>query len=68
MFISRHTFYEKHTGEKHEAVITYDFSNKYQVTLDGEFYSNHESNRQAIDEVIDIRKLHDHDWTVICPV
>ena len=56
--ISIHTqrFYERFTGTPHDITVTFDYPGRkvYEVRLDGEFYSNHESKREAFDEIVDI--------------
>lgn len=64
-------FYEKYTGEKHEIAVTFGWISPvsrgtYRVTVDDEFYSNHDSRGQAFDEVADIIKV--NNWTSICPI
>ena len=69
--IQTQRFYERHTGDAHEVTITFGGISPvsrgyYKVSVDGEFYSNHDSKRQAYDEVVDIIKT--NRWSPICPI
>lgn len=64
-------FYERHTGEEHEVTIMFGGINpvsngRYQVRVDGEFYSDHRSKLHAFDEVVDIIKI--NNWSPIRPI
>ncbi|MBQ6679510.1 MAG: hypothetical protein IJM76_05750 [Lachnospiraceae bacterium] len=64
-------FYEKYTGAPHEVTVTFGHVSIvshgwYDVRVDGEFWSNHDSKAQAFEEVVDIIKT--NGWSPICPV
>lgn len=69
--IRTQNFYEKYTGEKHEVAINFRWFNsvsngRYEVRVDGEFYSTAEHQAQAFDEVVDIIKI--NNWSPIIPI
>lgn len=69
--IQTQLFYEKYTGAEHEVTINFGWisaasKGHYEVRVDGEFYSNHDSKRQAFDEVVDIIKY--NNWTPLKPI
>ena len=69
--IHHQNFYEKYTGIKHEVAINFGWINPsshgyYEVRVDDEFYSNHDSKNQAFDEVVDIIKY--NNWSPLKPV
>ena len=69
--IQTQTFYERHTGEKHEVTIDFGWINPvsnghYEVRVDDEFYATAEHKAQAFDEVVDI--IRTNNWTPICPI
>ena len=68
--IQTQSFYEKHTGDKHEVTIMFGHISpvsrgRYEVQVDGGFYSDHDSKRQAFDEIVDIIKV--NNWTPLKP-
>lgn len=68
--IQTQSFWEKHTGERHEVTIMFGHINllssgKYDVRVDGEFYSDHDSRAQALEEISGIVKL--NNWSPIKP-
>ena len=69
--IQTQKFFERYTGDEHNVVIMFGGINSagrryYQVIVDDEFYSNHDSKAQAFDEVVDIIKA--NGWTSIRPI
>lgn len=69
--IQTQKFFERHTGDEHEVTIMFGGINPvcrgyYEVRVDGEFYSNHDSKLQAFDEVVDIIKI--NNWTPVRPI
>lgn len=61
-------FFERYTGEEHDISITFEYIGykSYKVTVDGDFYSNHDSQGQAFDEVEDILKY--TNWSPLRPI
>lgn len=67
MMIHRQFFYEKYTGQEHEVLIVMPYLRRcYEVRVDNEFYSDHDSKIQAFDEVVDIIKA--NNWSPLMPI
>lgn len=66
--IQTQDFYERHTGDRHEITVMFEYTNRkrYEVRVDGEFYSDHDSKAEVFEELIDIIKT--NNWAAICPV
>ena len=68
--VQTQNFYERHTGDKHEVTVLFGWISPvshghYQVRVDGEFYSDHDSKLHAFDEVVDIIKT--NNWSPVKP-
>ena len=69
--IQTQSFYERYTGDRHEVSIMFGHISpasrgRYEVRVDGEFYSDHDSKLRAFDEVADIVKA--ENWSAVCPI
>lgn len=69
--IQTQNFYERHTGDRHEVTVVFGHTSpvcrgRYDVRVDGEFYSDHDSKAQAFDEIVDIIKA--NNWSPISPL
>lgn len=69
--IQTQSFYERHTGEKHEISVLFGnispvSRGRYEVRVDGKFYSDHDSKLKAFDEVVDI--INAEKWSAVCPI
>lgn len=69
--IQTQKFYERYTGEEHEVTILFGHISpvcrgRYEVRLDGEFYTDHDSKAQAFDEIVDILKT--TNWSPLKPI
>lgn len=69
--IQTQRFYERNTGDSHEITITFGHispacGGKYEVTVDGKFYSDHGTKTKAYDEIVDLIRA--QNWTPIRPL
>ena len=63
--ISTQRFYEKHTGDPHEVTVKFR-CRRYEIHVDGLFYSIHDKKADVYDEIVDIIKI--YNWTPINPI
>lgn len=69
MLVHNQTFYERHTGQPHKIMVTFDHRNGskcYDVRVDNEFYATAEHRSGAFDEVVDIIKA--NNWSPLRPI
>ena len=69
IYVYSQKFYERHTGQPHEIMITFDYRNKtrcYDVRVDDEFYATAECKAMAYDEVVDI--IRTNNWSPLRPI
>ena len=71
MRVAVQNYFERFTGDKHEISITFGHispvsNGHYEVRVDGDFYSSHDSRHHAYDEIEDIVKI--NNWSPLKPV